>query len=68
MPTQFRFLAGPLMDIVPKTLLRCLGCGIRVTVMLEGEPLARSGLLSTLDTSILESKSLYLLHAAIPQP
>ena len=34
-------LAGPLNDIqrlVPKPLLRCLGCVLRVVVLLEGEP------------------------------
>ena len=34
-------LAGPLKDIqrlVPKPLLRCLGCVFRVVVLLEGEP------------------------------
>ena len=34
-------LAGPLKDIqrlVPKPLLRCLGCVLRVIVLLEGEP------------------------------
>ena len=38
---QVRALAGPLKDIqrlVPKPLLRCLGCGLRVVVLLEGEP------------------------------
>lgn len=48
---EIRFLAGSIMDIVLKTVLRCLGCGLRVIVMLEGKPLARSGLLSTLNTS-----------------
>ena len=38
---QVRALAGSLNDIqrlVPKTLLRCLGCVLRVVVLLEGEP------------------------------
>ena len=43
-------LAGPLKDIhivVPKPLLRCLGCVLRVIVRLEGEPSAQSEALST---------------------
>ena len=39
---QVRALAGPLKDIqrhVPKQLLRCLGCVLKVVVLLEGEPL-----------------------------
>ena len=38
---QVRALAGPFEDIqrlVPKPLLRCLGCVLRVVVLLEGEP------------------------------
>jgi hypothetical protein len=38
---QVQALAGPLNDIrrlVPKPLLRCLGCVLRVVVLLEGEP------------------------------
>ena len=37
---QVRALAGPLKEIqrlVPKPLLRCLGCVLRVVVLLEGE-------------------------------
>ena len=38
---QVRALAGSLKDIqrhVPKPLLLCLGCVLRVVVLLEGEP------------------------------
>ena len=38
---QVRALAGLLKDIqklVPKPLLRCLGCVLRVVLLLEGEP------------------------------
>ena len=38
---QVRALAGPLKDIqrlVPKPHLRCLGCVLRVVVLLEVEP------------------------------
>ena len=37
---QVRALAGPLKDIqrlVPKPVLRCLGCVLRVVVLVEGE-------------------------------
>ena len=37
---QVRALAGPLNDIerfVPKPLMHCLGCELRVIVLLEGE-------------------------------
>ena len=42
---QVRALAGPLKDIqrlVPKPLLRCLGCVLRDVVLLEGEPSPQS--------------------------
>ena len=45
-------LAGPLKDIqtlVPKPLLRCLGCVLRVIVLLEGEPSSQSEVLSALE-------------------
>ena len=48
---QVRALAGPLKDIlrlVPKPLLRCLDCVLRVIVLLEGEPLPQSEVLSAL--------------------
>ena len=38
---QVQALAGPLKNIqrlVPKLLLHCLGCVLRVIVLLEGEP------------------------------
>ena len=44
-------LAGPLKDIqrlVPKPLLCCLGCVLRVIVLLEGEPSPQSEVLSAL--------------------
>ena len=43
-------LAGPLKDIqrlVPKPLLRCLGCVLRIVVLLEGKPSPQSEVLST---------------------
>ena len=45
-------LAGPLKDIqrlVPKPLLRCLGCVLRVVVLLEGELSPQSEVLITLE-------------------
>ena len=48
---QVRALAGPPKDIqrlVPKPLLHCLGCVLRVVVLLEGEPSPQSEVLSTL--------------------
>ena len=44
--------AGPLKNIqrlVPKPLLRCLVCGLRVIVLLEGEPSPQSEVLSALE-------------------
>ena len=49
---QVRALAGPLKDIqrlVPKPLLRCGGCVLRVIVLLEVEPSPQSEVLSTLE-------------------
>ena len=48
---QVRALAGPLKDIqrlVLKPLLHCLGCVLMVVVLLEGEPLPQSEVLSSL--------------------
>ena len=45
-------LAGPLKDnkrLVPKRVLRCLGCVLRVVVLLEGEPSTQTEDLSTLE-------------------
>jgi hypothetical protein len=59
---QVRALARPLKDIkrlVPKPLLHCLGCVLRVVVLLEGEPLPQSEVLSTLEQVFI--KDLYLL-------
>ena len=52
-PEMFdRALAGPLKDIqrlVPKPLLHCLGCMLRVVVLLEGKPSPQSEVLSALE-------------------
>ena len=45
--------------LVPKPLLRCLGCVLRVVVLLEGEPSPKSEVLSTLEQVFI--KDLYLL-------
>ena len=69
-PKMFdRALAGQLKDIqrlVPKPLLHCLGCVLRFIVLLEGEPLPQSEVLSALeqvfikDLSVLCSVHLFL--------
>jgi hypothetical protein len=49
---QVRALARLLKDIqrlVPKPLMRCLGCVLRVVVLLEGKPLPQSEVLSALE-------------------
>ena len=49
---QVRALAGPLKDIkrlVQKPLLRCLGCVLRVVVLLEGEPSPQPEVLNALE-------------------
>jgi hypothetical protein len=61
---QVRSLAGPLKDI--QRLLQCLGCVLRVVVLLEGELSRQSEVLSTLvhvfirDLSVLCSVHLSL--------
>ena len=66
---QVRALSGSLKDIqrlVPKTLLRCLGCVLRVIVLLESEPSPQSEVLSSVD-QVLYQVSLYtLLHSYFP--
>ena len=49
---QVRALAGPLKNIqrlVPKPLLHCLGCVLKVVVLLEGELSPQSEVLSALE-------------------
>ena len=53
-------LAGPLKDIqrlVPTPLLRCLGCVLRVVVLLESEPSPQSEDLSTLGEVVIKDLS-----------
>ncbi|XP_078262187.1 kelch domain-containing protein 1 isoform X3 [Rhinoraja longicauda] len=66
---QVQALAGPLKYIhrlVTKPLLRCLGCVLRVVVLLEGEPLPKSEVQNALeqvfikDLSVLCSVHLFL--------
>ena len=62
-------LAGPLKDIqrlVPKPLLRCLGCVIRVVVLLEGEPSPKSEFLSALEQVFIKDLC-PLLHLSFPR-
>ena len=57
---KFRALAGPLKDIpslVPKPLLCCLGCVLRVIVLLEGESLSQSEVLSALEQVFIKDLS-----------
>ena len=57
---QVRALAGSLKDIqklVPKPLLRCLGCVLRGVVLLEGEPSPQSEVLSALEQIFIKDLS-----------
>ena len=57
---QVRALAGPLKDIqilVPKPLLHCLGCLLRVIALLEGEPSPQSEVLSALEQVFIKDLS-----------
>ena len=61
---QFKALAGPLKDIqrlVPKPLLRCLGCMLWVFVLLEGEPSPQSEVLSNLEQILIKDLSVLSL-------
>jgi hypothetical protein len=64
---EVRALAGPLKDfqgLVPKPLLLCLGCGLRVIVLLEGEPSPQSEALSGLEQVFI--KDLHLSSFIFP--
>ena len=57
---QVRALAGPLKDnqrLVPKPLLHCLGCVLRVVVLLEGEPSPQSEVLSAVEQLFIKDFS-----------
>ena len=57
---QVRALAGPLKEIqrlVSKPLLCCLGCVLRVVVLLEGEPSLQSEVLSALEQVFIKDLS-----------
>ena len=61
---QVRALAWLLKDIhrlVPKPLLCCLGCVLRVAVLLEGEPLPQAEVLSALEQVFI--KDLFVLNS-----
>ena len=56
---QVRNLSGPLKNIqrlIPKPLLCCLGCVLRVVVLLEGEP-SQSEVLSALEQVFIKDLS-----------
>ena len=58
---KVRALAGPLKDIqrlVPKSLLRCLGCVLMDVVLLEGEPSPQSEVLSALEQVFIKDLSI----------
>ena len=57
---QVRALPGPLKDIqrlVPKPILHCLGCFLRVVVLLEGEPSPKSEVLGALEQVFINDLS-----------
>ena len=57
---QVLVLAGQLKDIqklLPKPPLHCLGCVLRVVVLLEGEPSPQSEVLSTLEQVFIKDLS-----------
>ena len=57
---RVRALAGPFEDIqrlVPKSLLRCLGCVLSVVVLLEGESSPQSEVLSALEQVFINDLS-----------
>lgn len=62
----FKSVLDGLLGVVPNLLLRCLGCVLRVIVLLKGEPSAQSEVLSALDhvfiqdISVLYSVQLFL--------
>ena len=65
---QVRALAGPLKDIqrlVLKPILRCLSCVLMVIVLLVGEPLPQSEVLSALEQVSIKDLCT-LLHSALP--
>ena len=70
-------LAGPLKDIqrlIPKPLLLCLGCVLRVVGLLEVEPSLQSEVLSALEQVFIKdffvfcSVHLFLDHSQSPSP
>ena len=66
---QVRALAGKLKGIqrlVPKPLLCCLGCMLRVVVLLEGEPSPQAEVLSALEQDFIKDLSLlFFVHLSL---
>ena len=62
-------LAGPLKGIqrlVPKPLLRCIGCVLRGDVLLEGEPMPQSEVLSAQEQVFIKDLSvLFSVHLCL---
>ena len=57
---QVQSVDGPLKDIqrlAPKPLLPCLGCVLRVVVLLEGEPSPQSEVLNALEQVFIKDLS-----------
>jgi hypothetical protein len=52
--------------LVPKSLLRCLGYVLKVVVLLEGEPLPQSEVLSALDQVFIKDLC-SLLRSSLPR-
>ena len=66
---QVQALAGSLKDIqrlVPKPLMRCIGCVLRVVVVLEGEQSPQSEVLSALEQVLIKDLSvLCTIHISL---
>jgi hypothetical protein len=67
---QVRALAGPpfndIQRLVPKPILCCLGCVLRVIVLYEGEPLTQSEVLSALEQVFMKDLCT-LLCSSLPR-
>ena len=65
---QAHGLAGTLkviLRLVPKPLLRCLGCVLRVVILLEGETLPQSEVLSVLEQVYIKDLSVLCFAPSI---
>ena len=65
---QVRALAVPLKKIhrlVPKPLLRCIGCEFRIVVLLDSEPSPQSEILGALEQVFIKGLSLCCVHLSL---